>query len=1405
MTLNNSTESMALLLEQIAILIGEVSSHSVTLSSDSSVQPGLDMLVDAQAVQSLGKSLTDGLVSLVVAGGFNNGKSTLINALLMSSVVITGSTPTTAVVTRLVAGDKLHVRVHRHGYSPEEIEWNDYVETYTVAAATHGRAKPDFRHVELIEIELPFRLLEPGISIIDTPGLAENRHRTTLALQYLPHASAIIVVIDAIHPLSTEERAFINLLGTDALTNTFFVVNRIDLVHDNDLVAFKAWMSEKIEHYFTDSQGQVNSALMRQRLFFTNAQEAADGLTGEGIDSDKDASSGIAELRNTLKDYLQTSARGKAKLRAALPMLLDIVYRANLVAEARQAALSKPLEQMKSELERTSERVRKMHTAIDAIQQRIRDLGYTVSYQVYTDLLQYIAELEGLWAQDVQLLELDSLADTNIFTAIYNQKQKEEFASVLSNEVERYIERKLIQWAKRLPEKLHANIQRLLEDTERDLSLFQVEVSQMANWLNNRRSTTQQLGLVKSIDSSIFSSVFKTENIFQFTRPLIDNLMDGWKQDGTLGMVALTAVQQVLAIGSRVLTGGGLPGVVLSLFVSIGASTIAQMIQRREFDRIRQQGNQQQLHEAFADLDTKQIQNLQKVVRSLLTDQVRTSLFAQIRARVISQRDHLHSQFNEEFALLSEQIAAGLRAEVDDVLAVQKRLLRQRESSQFSLKQEEHRLTTVQTAIRERVDRICEITVDRTFTNDEIALLSQRRAIFLERSAELPEVIPVPIVDVPIVHEVETDASQPTTLPQELINRRLVEMVHSAMGLDAASGNPAADIDEIATLSTELAQMIGLSGVKSRILEMMDTQAEMQERRRQGLKMGGPPSLHLVFTGNPGTGKTTVAELIGKMYRKLGLLTGGKVIVAKRETIVGDHIGATERNMREFIKKAQGNVLFIDEAYTLVKKDSPWDFGKNALETLLDAMERHLNNFAVIVAGYPKLMQEFLQSNPGLMSRFPQSNIIHFPDYAPEELLQILTSILAASDFMLSDVAQHKALQVIRGMYAQRGSTFGNARDMRNFAQDMIDKHSARRRKLKSTSDSTILPEDISGVYDIYLVPEITNSSVDEALTKLNSMVGLTNVKATIQGWVARAKLDQRLGKTHKNQVMHMIFQGPQGTGKTTVAQLMGVILHALGYLPTPTVLTKTRDDFTGEFQGHTEKNVRAILDEAVDKVLFIDEAYSLHMSGATNDIGKIVIDMLTAYMEHPDYGKRMVVILAGYPDQLDEMFRSNPGLRGRFRPPFEFKAYTPDELLEIVRNMGATEGYSFSPELEVRVSQYLERVRENDPEQFSNARAVREMLNAMIENCYVRVAALQIEDNAELARLLRQFVIEDVPPLPELVRKKSRTPRSIVAQLPEVIKDADENSSGIVMTTSLTEISPLTIKIIPPAAERSR
>jgi SpoVK/Ycf46/Vps4 family AAA+-type ATPase len=567
---------------------------------------------------------------------------------------------------------------------------------------------------------------------------------------------------------------------------------------------------------------------------------------------------------------------------------------------------------------------------------------------------------------------------------------------------------------------------------------------------------------------------------------------------------------------------------------------------------------------------------------------------------------------------------------------------------------------------------------------------------------------------------------------------------------DGLARPAAADSDDSALneLLAELDALTGLASVKAEIKRLVSLQKVAEQRRQAGLPPGPAIGWHMVFAGPPGTGKTTVARLYGKLLANLGVVTEGQVVEVSRADLVSENIGGTARLTTAAVNRARGGVLFIDEAYALARESGGTDFGQEAIDTLVKLMEDHRDEFVVIVAGYPAEMRTFLSANPGLRSRI--SRTIEFGHYSPAELLRITDGLAQRHGLRLAHATSEALLhhfQVVR-----RDEHYGNGRAARRIFEAAYERQAQRladTAETPSLGDLTVLlPEDLD--------PDVTGpvarfgasydgARIEAVLSRLNALIGLANVKREIDDLLAllsSARRRREAGLEVDASTKHLIFAGPPGTGKTTVARLYGELLAALGILAQGHVIEVARSDLVGKYVGHTARQTAEAFDRARGGVLFIDEAYTLSRpAGSGHDFGQEAIDTLVKLTG--DRRDEVVVIAAGYTDEMAEFIASNPGLGFRFAQTLIFPPYTVAELAEIFVLRAKAADYHVPEHTRTALLSRLEA--ERDRLRQGNAREVGTLLTSAITAHARRTEQLAATDAELTKEQMTTLLPEDV------------------------------------------------------------
>ena len=569
-----------------------------------------------------------------------------------------------------------------------------------------------------------------------------------------------------------------------------------------------------------------------------------------------------------------------------------------------------------------------------------------------------------------------------------------------------------------------------------------------------------------------------------------------------------------------------------------------------------------------------------------------------------------------------------------------------------------------------------------------------------------------------------------------------VRPADGAAARDRGSGDSQPPEITVAEAMAELDNMIGLTSVKDQIRQIT---ASVEAARRRVMAGYGAekPMQHFVFLGPPGTGKTSVARVVAKIFFAFGLLDTPVVVEAQRADLVGEYLGATAIKTNELVNSALGGVLFIDEAYSLVNdSEGQGDrFGHEAIQALLKRAEDDRTELIIILAGYEKQMEGFLASNPGLNSRFGLR--VKFPTYSPAELMALAELSLEQRGEILDADARPALWRMMEDVGRRRlADELGNGR----FVRSLLEK-AGRARDVRIMADGaepssaelvTLEAADLERAG-----AELTARfrgyrqapTLESALAELDELVGLEPVKRQVHEIAAQlrvARLRERQGLSSQPPVRHFVFTGPPGTGKTTVARILGRIFTALGLLVRPEVIEAHRADLVGEHLGSTAIKTGKLIDSALGGVLFIDEAYSLYNAGYSGGDAYGSEAVATLLKRAEDDRDRLVIVLAGYPADMDRFLRSNPGLASRFSVRIGFPSYSPDELCKIAGVIAEQHGDTFEPDaLPVLGEIFSAAIARGQIDELGNGRFARSLFERACAARDLRVADLDEDASA--------------------------------------------------------------------------
>ena len=540
---------------------------------------------------------------------------------------------------------------------------------------------------------------------------------------------------------------------------------------------------------------------------------------------------------------------------------------------------------------------------------------------------------------------------------------------------------------------------------------------------------------------------------------------------------------------------------------------------------------------------------------------------------------------------------------------------------------------------------------------------------------------------------------------------------------------------EESTLNDMFNNLVGMNNVKHQLIELNNFLNLQKKLEKQGKSIPNF-NLHMMFLGNPGTGKTTVARMVAKTLFDLGYIQENKCIEVESKDLIAPFSGQTPLKTSRVINSALGGVLFVDEAYSLAQTQGAT--GAEAISTLIKAMEDNKDNLVVIFAGYSKEMQEFIRANSGIQSRIGYT--FEFADYTEDELYDIFKLKSDKIGFTIDAGAEKKLREIIN--FGRNRKNFGNGRYVDNILQKTLTKQASLdlqdKEVLKLTERSIPTIEEI-----------ITQSSGERNPDKISELfeeiVGMENVKKEIIALGKYAQFRNKLSKNAENSLpemrLHMLFNGDAGTGKTTMARKVTEMLYNIGCIRINKLVEVERKDLVAEYIGETAPKTEKVIESALGGVLFIDEAYSLTPKDNPKDFGHEAISTLIKAME--DHKDELVVIFAGYTKEMKDFVNSNSGIASRIGYTFEFENYKDEELYKIFEIKCKKYSLKINKNVKEKILEVLKYF--SSVENFGNGRFVDKLLQEIL---------VKHSMNEKIEENLNKIMVEDIPTIKDMVEK---------------------------------------------------
>lgn len=516
---------------------------------------------------------------------------------------------------------------------------------------------------------------------------------------------------------------------------------------------------------------------------------------------------------------------------------------------------------------------------------------------------------------------------------------------------------------------------------------------------------------------------------------------------------------------------------------------------------------------------------------------------------------------------------------------------------------------------------------------------------------------------------------------------------------------------------SEFDDLIGMDRVKNEFRKIYYNHVARSEKKED-------VRYHMLFTGNPGTGKTTVAQMTADLFEAMGIINTNKLITKKPSDFLSEWRGGTGKKVMSIIESAYDGILFIDEAYGLATGNE--ERGAEVVNILLQEMENNRDRLIVIFAGYKDDMKELFKLNKGLESRIGKT--IEFEDYTLEQLCEILEKKANALGFIIDPTAKQIMEECVAASMTKE--FFSNAREMEQVLEKLKETWSEEYYELVKDGNAN-LPKILYARHFEKIMPPKKEISIE-------NLVGLDTIKKNLKDFNSQVMYQKALKirgmKNLPSFPLHMIFTGNPGTGKTTVAEAIAQDLYSVGVTKTDRLVKAERKDLVGRYAGETTKKAEEKIKEAIGGVLFVDEAYALSLSMEGHEVIEV---FLTAMEEHRE---DTVFIFAGYTKEMYDFLQMNPGIKSRIGFTFHFEDYTPDELTEIFNLKMKHSGFKVNAKASEKVKELMEyfyAVRN-----FGNGRFVDHVIHQTISNRAKR----------DYSRNFRDISVKDIPTVQMLI-----------------------------------------------------
>ncbi len=545
-------------------------------------------------------------------------------------------------------------------------------------------------------------------------------------------------------------------------------------------------------------------------------------------------------------------------------------------------------------------------------------------------------------------------------------------------------------------------------------------------------------------------------------------------------------------------------------------------------------------------------------------------------------------------------------------------------------------------------------------------------------------------------------------------------------------------VSSIEEIYEKIDKYVGMDFVKRLFRKVHLEMLDRQDCIERGIKPEDYPD-HFIFSGNPGTGKTTVGKMLGEFYHMLGVFGGTETLLVDAEDLIGTHVGEAQQKTSEIIQKAinQNKILFIDEAYRIQESA----YCDEVIGAMIGRMTENAKDLKIVFAMYPNKVEGFLKMNSGLASRL---RVVEFPDYTPLQLLEIFDRTIAANGCTIADDARERIKLILTHMYNVRTEDFGNAREVKKVVSAMKECRLYRNymSSNKGVDKYQYILDDIPNEM-LDMVENMVNArSIESIMKELDEQIGMSDLKN-----IVISKQEEIMYAKRSKEALddirpgYYFFVGNPGTGKSTSAKLFAECLNQLGVVKTNKFYSCTAKDLIGEYVGQTQPKSAALLQKSINGVLFIDEAYSLSCDDGHNGTSfkKEAVEELIAFMDIPEHRKDCCIILAGYEKDMQGLYRSNSGMRSRIEE-VHFNDYSADECYKIFELFCHKNGFKLAEGIKETYIPMFEHLKKS--EYFANGRTARTIFEKTISRLKRRIARANTIDELDVKQILPEDLL---------------------------------------------------------------